>query len=116
MSRYLKAMYLYTWMRQKKWDVKQVDGILNFVYWNGRPAVVKDKEIETIKRFLSEFEDVSIEEIQLNVQSPVTIKHGVLMNYQGIVLEVMGNKAKVQIESMGVQLTAIFEKKNLNPA
>jgi len=35
------------------------------------------------------------------------------MNYKGIVLEVMGNKARVKIESMGLQLSALFDVKNL---
>lgn len=99
-----------------KWDVKKIDGILNYVYWNGKPAVVRDEEIETIKKFLSEFTDVEVEDLKLTVQTPVRIRHGVLMNYRGIVVEVMGNKAKVKVESMGVQLSAIFEKKNLEPA
>jgi len=101
---------------EHKWDVKKIDGILNFVYWNGKPAVVRDEEIETIKKFLSEFSDVEVEDLKLAVRTPVRIKRGILMNYQGIVVEVMGNKARVKIESMGVQLSAIFEKKNLEPA
>jgi transcription antitermination factor NusG len=99
-----------------KRDVKKIDGILNFVYWNGKPAVVRDEEIETIRKFLSEFSDIEVEDLKLSVTTPVRIKHGVLMNYQGIVVEVIGNKAKVKIESMGLQLSAIFEKKNLELA
>lgn len=101
---------------EHKWDVKKIDGILNFVYWNGKPAVVRDSEIETIRKFLSEFSDVEVEDVNLTPQTTVRIKHGLLMNYKGVVVEVMGNKAKVKIESMGVQLSAIFEKKNLEPA
>ena len=99
-----------------KWDIKKVDGILNFVYWNGRPAIIRETEIETIKKFLSEFSEVEVENLAIEPQSSVRIKQGVLMNYRGIVLEVMGSKARVKIESMGVQLSAIFEKKNLEPA
>lgn len=101
---------------EHKWEVKKIEGILNFVYWNGKPAIVRDDEIETIRKFLSEFSGIEVEDLKLAVQSPVRIKQGVLMNYHGIVLEVMGNKARVKIESMGVQLSAIFEKKNLEPA
>ncbi len=101
---------------ENKWEVKKIDGILNYVYWNGKPAIVRDEEIDTIRKFLSEFSDVEVEDLKLSVQTSVRIKHGVLMNYHGIVMEVMGNKAKVKIESMGVQLSAIFDKKNLEPA
>lgn len=101
---------------ENKWNVKKIDGILNFVYWNGKPAIVRDDEIETIRKFLSEFSNVEVEDLKLTVQTPVRIRQGVLMNYRGIVMEVMGNKARVKIESMGAQLSAIFEKKNLEPA
>ena len=47
------------------------------------------------------------------VNSKVKIKHGVLMNYQGILLEVSGNRASVKIESMGLQLTANFDRNNI---
>ncbi len=40
-----------------KWDIKKIDGILNYVYWLGKPAVVKESEINTIRKFLAEFED-----------------------------------------------------------
>ena len=99
----------------KMWDIKQIDGILNYVYWNGKPAIVREEEIKTIKSFLSEFTDVEVQEIKISVNTPVAIKRGVLMNYKGIVLEIIGSKAKVQIESMGMQLSAIFEKSNLQP-
>lgn len=100
---------------EKKWEVKKVEGVLNYVYWNGQPARVREDEIETIKKFLNEFTDVDIEDAGVKLHSQVTIKRGLLMNYQGLVLEVFGNKAKVRIESMGVQLSAIIEKKNLEP-
>ena len=98
-----------------KWNVKQIPGILNFVYWNGKPAHIRQEEIDTIRKFLSEFSEVEVEDLKLSVNTSVKIKHGALMNYKGIVVEVIGNKAKVLIESMGLQLSAILEKKNLEP-
>ena len=47
------------------------------------------------------------------INDEVEIKQGLLMNFKGIVLEVIGNSAKVKIEGMGITLTAIFDKKNL---
>jgi transcription antitermination factor NusG len=98
---------------QKKWDLKRIDGILNYVYWLGKPAKIKDAEINTIKKFLNEFSDVAVEQIGLNVNQKVRIKQGILMNYEGILLQLSGNRAFVKIESMGLQLSAHFDKKNL---
>lgn len=93
--------------------VKQTDGVVNFVYWNGKPAIVRQEEIEVIQRFLSEFSGIEVEDLGLDVNKRVLIKNGVLVNYQGIVLEMYGNKAKVLIESMGVKLSATIDKTNL---
>jgi len=100
----------------QKWDLKAVSGIINFVYWLGKPAVVRNEDIETIRKFLNEFADVQVEEVgHLEVNSKVRIKQGVLMNYHGILIEVSGSRARVKIESMGIQMSALFDKKNLEP-
>lgn len=98
---------------QKKWDIKQIDGILNYVYWLGKPAKIKEEEINTIKKFLHEFTDVQIEQTGLQINQKVRIRQGVLMNYEGILIDMSGSRAFVKIESMGLQLSAHFEKKNL---
>ena len=72
----------YVFVRVKeleKWEIKNVEGILNYVYWQGKPAVVKDKEIDTIKKFLQEFTDVQVINPQLAVNNKVLIRQGVLM-------------------------------------
>jgi transcription antitermination factor NusG len=97
-----------------KWDVKKINGVINFVYWLGRPAVVKEKEIETIKKFLNEFTEVEVVDLKLNLNNTVIINKGILMNYKGIVINVLGNKARVQIDSMGIKLSAVFDKKDLS--
>ena len=97
----------------KKWEVKEVNGILNFVYWLGKPAMIRDEEIDLIRKFLNEFEDVQVEQTGVIVNSEVRIRQGVLMNYHGIVVEVLGNRAVVKIDTLDIQLSAHFDKKNL---
>ena len=73
---------------------------------------IRDR-INTVKKFLNEFDGVEVVESSSPVNSKVIIKHGVLMNYEGILLQVSGNRASVKIESMGLQLTAFFDRKNI---
>jgi transcription antitermination factor NusG len=95
------------------WELLHVNGIVNYVYWLGKPARIRDSEIDTIRRFLNEFDNVEVVEAGVQANTTVRIKQGVLMNYKGIVLELQGNRAKVRIKSMGLQLSAVFDKKNL---
>lgn len=106
--------YVFVQVTEKaKWDILKINGIVNYVHWLGKPARIRNEEIDTIRRFLHEFDDIEVTEISLRVNSTVQVKQGVLMNYKGIVLELQGNRAKVRIESMGLQLSAFFDKKNL---
>ncbi|MEJ7627571.1 MAG: UpxY family transcription antiterminator [Ferruginibacter sp.] len=96
-----------------KWDIKKIDGIINYVHWLGKPAKVKESEIDSIRRFLNEFEEVFVSAVNLDVNTAVVVKQGVLMNYKGIIMEVSGSRAKVKIDSLGMYLTAYFDKNNL---
>ena len=97
----------------RKWELLKINGIVNYVHWLGKPAKIKESEIDTVRKFLNEFSAVHVVEEASAINSKVKIKHGVLMNYRGILLQVLGNHASVKIESMGLQLTAVFDKKNI---
>ena len=48
-------------------NVRMTPGVVNFVYWQGKPAVIKEREIMRIKRFLNEHENVEVQPISLQV-------------------------------------------------
>ena len=96
-------------------QVRMVSGVLNFVYWNGKPAVVKEKEIETIRKFLNEYEDVEVKPVSLQANQEVMVQRGLLMNKTGHIRRLMNNKVEVLIESLGYTLVARLEKNNIIP-
>jgi transcription antitermination factor NusG len=96
-------------------EVRFVDGVLNYVYWNGKPAIVKEEEIIEIKKFLSEYEDVEVSSIELKPADAVVLNTGVMMGATGRVLRLMGNNTvEVRIDSLGFVLTAKFDKKTVS--
>jgi transcription antitermination factor NusG len=97
----------------KKWELLNISGIIKYVSWLGKPAKIKETEIATIRKFLKEFSSVEVVEGTLEINARVKIKQGVLMNYHGILLQISGNRASVKIESMGLQLTTLVDKNNL---
>lgn len=94
-------------------DVRMTAGVINFVYWQGKPAVIKEKEISAIKRFLDEYENVEVQPLDVQVNQRVKITTGPLMDQEGQVLEVKHKKAKVAIDSLGYILVASVEKTKL---
>lgn len=97
----------------QKWGLLDIDGIVCYVYWLGKPAKIKDSEIITIRRFLKEFDAAEVVDLRLEQNCRVRVRDGILMDYRGILLKISGNRASVKIESMGVQLTAVIDKRNL---
>ena len=96
-----------------KTSIRMINGVVNFVYWLGKPAIIKDREIETIKRFLSEYEDVEVLAVALEPDTRVRIRYGVFMDKEGIVTKVMRNKVQVMINSIGYVLTAVIPSKRV---
>ena len=86
--------------------VKQTDGVLGLVHWLGKPAVIKDEEIETIKHFLNDHQNVQLEKVAVNVNDKVRIIQGPLLSMEGSIVEVMNHSVKVILPSLGFSMTA----------
>jgi len=93
--------------------VRMTAGVINFVYWQGKPAVIKEKEINAIKRFLDEYENVEVRPIDVKVSQRVKITTGPLMDHEGEILEIQNKTAKIAIDSLGYVLVAYIEKAKL---
>jgi transcription antitermination factor NusG len=95
-------------------QVRMTNGVVNFVYWLDKPAVVRDTEIEMIRKFLNEYESVEATPIHIAPKSKVRIQRGILMNSEATVLKIQNNKVVVVIDSIGFSLTAYVDKSNLS--
>ena len=100
---------------EERTAVRMTDGVVNFVYWNGKPAIIKDKEIQAIRLFLNEYENVQLVKIELRAEDRVRIIAGPLMDQEGKVLEIKNKMAKVQIDSLGYILVAHIDQSKLMP-
>ena len=94
--------------------VRLTNGVINFVYWNGKPAIVKEKEIQTIKRFLDEHENVELRLMELAPQQRVLITSGTFMDQSAKVLDVRKKEVKVAIDSLRYELIALVDKSRIS--
>ena len=93
--------------------LRMVNGVVNFVYWMGKPAIVKDKEIQIIRQFMNEYDNVEVTQMPIEAGSKVEVQSGVLMGKSGTVKQVLHKKVEVFIESIGFTLTAYVEKSKI---
>ena len=82
--------------------VLQTDGILNFVHYLNKPAVIRDEEIALIKSYLLEEKaHISIQSLQtFKENDKVVIKQGVFMDNEGTVIRSASKKIYVKLESL----------------
>ncbi len=99
-----------------KTTVRMTRGAINFVYWNGKPAVIREKEITAIKRFLDEYEHVEAVPMEFKVNQRVRITQGSFMDYEGKLLGIRQKTAKVAIDSLGYILIAYIDRTKLTSA
>lgn len=97
--------------------VLMTDGVLNFVHYLGKPAVIRDEEVNIIKHYLAE-KDASIvilSEEGFKEETKIRVNHGVFMGNEGTVLRGGKKKVYVKLESLGQVMVVEFPATFLSP-
>lgn len=99
---------------EELYAIKQVSSnVVNFVYWLGKPAVIKDSEIESIQRFLNEYTNVTLEKKNVHIGDVVRIINGPLMNREGNITSIENSKVKLALPSLGYVMIAEVKLANV---
>jgi transcription antitermination factor NusG len=94
--------------------VRQANGVLNFVYYMGKLATVKDEIIDEIKSSLTLFPDAEVLNLQeLAVGTRVKIEGGLMQHKEGYVIKNQVHHIIVVIDSLNCVLTARVPVGNL---
>lgn len=99
----------------EKAKVRETAGVVNFVYENGKPAVVPDREIKRIQQFLEEYQNIEVLPAELKKGQRVIISEGMFLEEEGRVIDLKNNKVKIAIHSLGYELVAYFDRSKLLP-
>lgn len=85
-------------------SVFQVSGVVRFLFWLGKPAIVRDEEIKIIKTSLAtpNISDISVTSIQ--VGDRIKLESGVFSNQDAIVQEISNTYYTLVLESLGCVL------------
>jgi len=94
--------------------VRELYGIVNFVYWLGKPAIIPDPEIQSIKQFLNAYQNVRIEPVALNVQDRIKILQGPFSEMEGHIIAVNKRSVKVMLPTLRCFMTVEIEKEKVD--
>ncbi|WP_281231855.1 UpxY family transcription antiterminator [Flavobacterium gelatinilyticum] len=85
-------------------SVFQIAGVVRYLFWLGKPAVVRDEEINVIKTSLKspDLAEISVSSIQ--VGDKIKLESGAFSNQNAIVKELSKNYYILVLESLGCLL------------
>lgn len=90
--------------------VFSVPGVVRYVYHCGKPAIIREKEMNLLKNWLIEYDHECIQTENLHVNDRIRIRSGALMEKEAEVLERKGNFAVLLLEDMGLQVRVDLRK------
>jgi transcription antitermination factor NusG len=86
--------------------LRQAEGVINLLYWLGKPAVINDAEINAIREFITDYQYIDLE--KLTVNSNVIERNIFRSSYEieGNVLAVKNKTIKINLPSLGYAMIA----------
>ncbi len=110
----LFTSYVFVKIEQDQYeDVRRVSGVVNFLYHLGKPAVIRQKEIDNIINFLSK---VSVSTIVFELLEEVIIKTGPLKDQKGIIQSVGKDSLRIILSELNVSMIAKISKADAEKA
>lgn len=103
--------YVFIYLKEYELSkVLRVPGVVKVVYYLGKPAIVRQKEIDSIKEFLQQTEGYRI---KIKVGDRVQVSNGAMQGVFGEVLRIGKTKIVIQIEQLGMSLVATIPRGQL---
>ena len=97
--------YIFVNLSEKDRNVVfNVPGVIRYVFWLNKPAIVRDCEIESLKAMLSETMDsFSIENYQIG--DTIKISEGAFKGVEGVIEKQTNTKLHLILENVGIKIT-----------
>jgi transcriptional antiterminator RfaH len=83
----------------ERMEVLKDSGVLNFIFWQGKPAVVRPQEVEVLKTEMNDF--IFPEAL---VGDYILIEHGAFKGQEGKVKMISGNHIVLSLESLNLTI------------
>lgn len=101
----LMPRYVFVKMLEKdRTNVFAIPNVIRYLFWLGKPAIVRHEEIEILKNELEGYQSIS-NKSSLNVGNDFAISCGPFKGINGKILNFSNNSIKLELKSIGLFLT-----------
>jgi transcriptional antiterminator RfaH len=105
--------YIFVQLNEKERNVIfDIPGAIRYLFWLGKPAIVKDNEIESIQNWLAVPDTFEIKVVTWKKGDKITLDSGPFIAQSAIVQEVKHNHYLLVLESLGCVLKVEKKIKN----
>jgi len=106
----LFSSYVFVYINESEISqVKQLNNIVNLVYWKGELAIVQNEEIEEIREFVNQHQNIRLERSRININSMTSVIDGPSYSVDGNVVMIKNKFIKVNLPSLGYVMVAEME-------
>ena len=90
--------------------VFDVPGVVRYLFWLGKPAIVRNEEIEVIQEWLDgeKVDDAKVD--HLNQGDKISIKNGVFKDQEAIIREVGNRKMRLILPKLGCTVEVLTKE------
>lgn len=89
-------------------QVRMIPGVVNFVYWLGSIARIRDEEIDRLRDFVAAHGAIRVEAIGYSKGDTFEIETGILKGQVATVQEVRKHKLELVLKSLNVKLVVDY--------
>ena len=93
-------------------ELKKINGVVNMVYWLGKPVSVIDREIKAKRLFLRDCKNITIEKTEIKNNDRINTHDSYTIEHEGPLVTIKNKKAYVVLPSLGYMFTAEVETPN----
>ena len=110
----LLPSYLFIKTTEKKRAIPLTDpSVLNYIFWLGKPAIIRDIEIDTLKGLISKDKVQDFEVRELKIGDEIDIIKGQIKSKNAIVKTISNNYIKAELIELGMKI--VLKKTDLLP-
>ncbi len=109
-ERLILPSYVFVQLRQNQLsEIRYINGIVNFVYDQTKPAIIKSAEIVALKKFVDKYTNQHIEIGNIKQGQIIEIENKQLGKQRAEVLAVKNKKVEVLLTSLGIKLVVTLK-------
>lgn len=93
--------------------VLETPGVVRRLFWLGKPAVIRDEEMQKVIAFFEDYKNDSIENEDYPIGREVAIQRGVFKDRTGVVLQNEKNKVTLVIPALDCAFKVSLPKRDI---